>query len=322
MKQYYGTNTACIFYDAQKSTVGAGSDTWFISCSEGKYVIKYSAGSAINHPEAEPELCAFLLKNGIPACDFLKNRHGEYLTADTSGRLFTLQRRYDGITPQWHSASETLLTESAEMLGKIHSVLKDYPKLPEGIGENFFKYMTPQNAIKSYKTSLETAVCSGDKKIIGDLKWRIDFTARLPDWKFDLDKLTLGNTHGDYFISQFLCKNGHLNAVIDWTTACVHPVIWEITRSFVYGAQCCADGKIDEGLLENYLKAYSRYSALNDYDLENPYRLYFYQIAVCDYCGQYFSSRSDNREIYLKQAEFATLLLKETADTMLKTGRI
>ena len=51
----------------------------------------------------------------------------------------------------WHSASETLLTESAEMLGKIHSVLKDYPKLPEGIGENFFKYMTPQNAIKSYR---------------------------------------------------------------------------------------------------------------------------------------------------------------------------
>lgn len=47
--------------------------------------------------------------------------------------------------------------------------------------------------------------------------------------------------------------------MIDWTTACVHPVIWEIMRSFVYGAPCCADGKIDPQLLERYIAAYCRY---------------------------------------------------------------
>ena len=135
---------------------------------------------------------------------------------------------------------------------------------------------------------------------------------RFPAWKFDLNRLTLRNTHGDYFISQFLCENGHLTAVIDWTTACVHPVIWELTRSFVYGAPCCAEGKIDEALFSRYIDAYTRYGTLNEYDRENMQRLYLYQIAVCDYYGQYYASNTENRSIYLQQARLATKLLKNT----------
>lgn len=56
----------------RKSAVGAGSDTWFLDCREGAFVLKFPAASAINHPEAEPALCAFLRERGIPACDFLK----------------------------------------------------------------------------------------------------------------------------------------------------------------------------------------------------------------------------------------------------------
>lgn len=115
---------------------------------------------------------------------------------------------------------------------------------------------------------------------------------------------------GLYFISQFLCEDGRLSSIIDWTTACTHPVIWEIMRSFVYGAPCCARGEIDSQLLERYIAAYCRYGALNDYDRENLYRLYLYQIAVCDYYGQYYASDAANREIFLKQAQLATKLLK------------
>ncbi len=56
---------------ARRSSVGAGSDTWFLGCAEGKFVLKFPAASEINHPELEPELCAFLRKNGIPPCDFV-----------------------------------------------------------------------------------------------------------------------------------------------------------------------------------------------------------------------------------------------------------
>lgn len=275
-----------------------------------KYLLHRTATSEINHPELEPNLCAFLRENGIPACDFLKNQEGSYISVDDKGHIFTIQRHLAGSTPEWNTASETILLESAELLGKIHLVLQDYSTLPEGIGADFFAYMTQQRALESYKNSLSVAVQSGDKQNVVELEWRIAFMEHIPVWQFELEKLTLRNTHGDYFISQFLCENGHLSAVNDWTTACVHPIIWEIMRSFVYGAPCCADGKIDKQLFDCYIDAYCRYGTLNDYDLKNLYKLYWYQIAVCDYYGQYYASDADNRKIYLKQAQLATKLLK------------
>ncbi len=299
---------------ARKSSIGAGSDTWFLRCAEGGYVLKFPAESAINHPEAEPELCAFLREHDIPACDFLKNSTGSYVSQGDDGRRFTVQRRFAGSTPEWNSASEALLLESAELLGRIHAVLQDYPALPEGIGAGFFAYMTPQRVLASYRCSLETARQLGDAAIAADLEWRIGLMQRFPAWRFELSRLTLRNTHGDYFISQFLCEDGRLTAVIDWTTACVHPVIWEITRSFVYGAPCCAEGRVDKRLFERYVAAYCRYGTLNDYDRENLYRLYFYQIAVCDYYGQYYASAASNRHIYLMQAQHATRMLRVMTD--------
>ena len=295
---------------ARKSAVGAGSDTWFLDCAEGPFVLKYPAASAINHPQLEPALCAFLRKRGIPACDFLPSRSGAYLSRDTDGRVFSLQRRLPGVTPAWHTASKTLLLESAEMLGRIHRTLRDYPPLPEGIGAGFFRYMTPEHALASYQRSLGMALDRGDGEIAAELRWRMALMEQLPTPDFDLTRLTRCNTHGDYFISQFLCENGHLSAVIDWTTACVHPAIWEIMRSFVYAAPECRAGTVDRALLAEYVRAYCQASALNADDLQNLERLYWYQIAVCDYYGQYYASDADNRVIYLQQAQLATRLLQ------------
>ena len=100
--------------------------------------------------------------------------------------------------------------------------------------------MTPQRALESYRRSVAAALRLGDTESAADLNWRIGLIARFPTWQFDLNRLTCRNTHGDYFISQFLCTDGHLTAVIDWTPACVHPVIWEVMRSFAYAAPCCA----------------------------------------------------------------------------------
>lgn len=298
--------------EMQKSQVGAGSDTWFLDCTEGKFVLKIPSNSEINHPELEPNLCAYLRENGVPACDFLKNTAGGFISEADDGQIFTVQRLLPGSTLEWNTATEDLLLESAQLLGKIHRVLEDYPPLPEGIGADFFAHMTPKRALESYQNSLSVAAQRSDRQSVAELQWRIDFMERFPQWQFDLTKLTLRNTHGDYFISQFLCEEGHLSAVIDWTTACVHPVIWEIMRCFVYGAPCCSEVEIDRPMLERYLDAYCRYEMLNSYDVQNLYKLYWYQIAVCDYYGQYYASNASNREIYLKQARLATKLLQNT----------
>lgn len=294
----------------EKSRVGAGSDTFFVTCREGKYVVKYPAVSHINHPEAEPELCEYLLRQGIPACRFLKNRDGGYLTRDASGRQFHVQRFFDGRMYELNAAPEWLMTASGELLGKIHTALRDYTGLPEGIGKGFFRHMTPENALRSYRRSLETAQSRGDGDIVSDLQYRIGLMERFPEYRFDPDKLTCRATHGDYFLSQLLCGEDRIQAVIDWTTACVHPAVWEIVRSFVYGAPSCREGQIHETEFLSYVASYRREAELSRYDLENMIPLFYYQIAVCDYYGQYYASTADNRGIYLHQAVFSTKLLK------------
>lgn len=306
LKQKYGLDLLCI----EKSVVGAGSDTYFITCTDGKYVVKYPASSEINHPEAEPELCNYLISRDIPACQFLRNKNGNFLTIDDYGRKFHVQQFIEGKMYDLNTVPDWLLTESAQMLGKIHAALRNYPGLPVGIGAAFFQYMTPERASESYKKSLTVAESHKDTEIIADLQYRIGLMERFPAYEFDLDRLTCCATHGDYFISQIICGEEKINAVIDWTTACVHPVVWEIVRSYVYAASSCKEGQIDMDEFLHYVSAYRKYAPLNDYDLLCIARLFYYQIAVCDYYGQYYASTADNRHIYLHQAEFSTKLLR------------
>ncbi|MBQ8781776.1 MAG: phosphotransferase [Oscillospiraceae bacterium] len=306
LKRYYGLSVMSI----EKSAVGAGSDTYFAECKNGKYVVKFPSESDINNPSAEPELCGFLLDRGINVSSFLKNTDGGFITSDDSGRIFHVQEFAEGTLYDWNTAPSWLLKASAETLGRIHSALKNYTDLPTGIGADFFKFMTPENALYSYENTLETARKNGDKEIEKDLLYRIELMKRFPDYSFDIDRLTCQGTHGDYFISQLICGDEDINAVIDWTTACVHPVVWEIVRSYVYAAPECADGEINISELAEYFRSYCKFSKLNDYDFQNALRLFYYQIAVCDYYNQYYTSDASNREIYLQQAFFSTRLLK------------
>lgn len=296
--------------DIEKSALGAGSDTYFVNCKSGKYVVKFPSVSEINNPEAEPKLCSFLLENGINVCRFITNNQGAFVTADDNGRIFHVQQFVDGTLYDWNTAPDWLLKQSAETLGKIHTALKSYSGLPVGIGENFFSYMTPEKALRSYQNTLETARKNGDNEIERDLLYRIELMGRFPKYSFDLSRLTCCATHGDYFISQLICGEDKINAVIDWTTACVHPVVWEIMRSYVYAAPECANGEINISRLADYFRSYLRFAKLSDYDLQNAAKLFYYQIAVCDYYNQYYTSTAANRDIYLQQAVFSTRLMK------------
>ena len=81
-------------------------------------------------------------------------------------------------------------------------------------------------------------------------------------------------------------------------------------RSYVYAAPECANGEINTEKLAEYFKSYCRFAQLNDYDLQSAAKLFYYQIAVCDYYNQYYTSTADNREIYLRQAVFSTRLMR------------
>lgn len=303
--QHYGMEIIQI----KKLTVGAGSNTYLLSTDHGKFILKNANINEANNPQNEPSICQHLLQKGLLVSEFILDKEGYYVWTHDSN-IYHMQKYIEGVNYKWNSAPNWLLSESARILGNIHYALQDYPALPIGIGENFFKYVTPVTALKSYENSYQHAKNTNDSRSVEDLSFRIELMKRfsIPDIQFD--KLTCRNTHGDYFISQLICGKNKINAVIDWTTACIHPIVWEIIRSYVYAAPECSNGKIDIAQFILYVKQYLNSAILSEYDLKMMAYIFYYQISVCDYYNQYYQSEAHNREIFLQQAIFSTKLMR------------
>ena len=87
-------------------------------------------------------------------------------------------------------------------------------------------------------------------------------------------------------------------------------MVWEIFRSYAYAAPECKNGQVDMDKLVRYVSEYRKCAPLGEQDLLCMARLFYYQIAVCDYYGQYYASTADNRHIYRHQAVFSTGLMR------------
>ncbi len=300
--------------EMRRMTAGAGGETFLVNSNQGNYVFKLADVNTINRPKQEPKLCIFLREKGVRVSEFMPNKAGEYVTvcAAANSQICHVQRYVEGETFPMYEAPAWFMEQSAETLGEIHEVLKEYEELPVGIGKEFFRHMTPGKANASYRKSLLLAVQQGEERIAEELEFRIHLSERMKLWEPDCERLTYRNTHGDYNLNQIICRDGEIKAVIDWTTACTHPVVWEIARSFYYGHSSGRDGILDEKAFANYVAAYEERAKLNGYDRENLLRLYYYQLAVCDYYYQYFHSENSRKEEFLWQAQLATNILKQS----------
>jgi Ser/Thr protein kinase RdoA (MazF antagonist) len=294
----------------ERASGGVGGHAYRITAQDGRrYILKQVDANAMNHPEREPALNAYLAAHGIPVASFVATRRGGYVWRH-EGRVCHLQTCVEGAIPAPNAAPEGLMAASAELLGRIHHVLRDYPPLPEGIGSAFWAAMTPERACASYERSLGIARQTDDAEAEEALGERLRIAAGLGDLPFDPQRLSRGNTHGDYVIGQLVCGRGEIRAVIDWTSACVHPLCFEVLRSFVHAEPTCATGAIDAERLLRYVGAYRRYYPLTSDDLAAMPWLYYWQLAVCDYYGQAYGADPAYRPLFMRQAAFATRLLR------------
>ena len=294
----------------RRMTTGVGGDTFRVDAAQGSYVFKIVKSDDINHPELEASLCRALWEKGIPVSEFMPNVQGSLVTPWDAARLCHLQRYVDGKNFPMNAAPEWFMAESPLLLGRIHQTLSDLPRLPEGIGAGFFTHMTPERAIASYRRSLALAHQRSEEEIIPALHLRIKAAERISKWCIDPTRLTCCNTHGDYTVHQILCKGDRIQAVIDWTSACVHPVVWELTRSYFHATPECADGCYSEQRLADYAAVYQSITPLNDYDRAHLMDVYLYQLAVCDYYAQYLHAPAHERTEFRQQADFATRVLE------------
>lgn len=295
--------------EMERSDCGAGSLVYLVTSGADKYVVKYPSENDMNHPELEPKICEHLLACKIPVCEFIKNQQGLVISVDENGRRFHVQKYIEGTRYEYNAAPVSLQKISAQILAKIHVSMKNMPLLPEGIGQAFFQYRTPETTRKSYENTVKIAIEKGDTEIANRIRSNLNIVSKFPNYTFDISKFSTGNTHGDYMISQLLWSDNTIVGVIDWTTACCHPYVWEIVRSYVFMAPECNYGEINMDALLDYIKEYMTIGQLNSYDIENAGKLFYYFLAVCDFYGQYYQSLTKNREIYLKQANLASGLL-------------
>ena len=296
---------------------GVGGLTYLVETNCGKYILK-GVPCSDHYIKNEPHIAEFLKTKGIPVANYIKNRHGEYLWL-YDGNLYHMQQFVDGEVFPFNEAPDWFMGESAETLGKIHGALAEFGTLPIGMGEGFLKFMRSEYPRNSYISTLKKAQMLNDHEIEKDVEYRLSLIGHLKDIVFDMTQFTCCNTHGDYKISQIICSGNHIAAVIDWTSACVHPVCWEIIRSFTYADSSCIDGKVDSDRLIKYIKAYLQYYPLNNYDLKMMPYYFYHQLLACDYYGQYYAASGANKDDFLFQAKFATGLIhwfERDADTL------
>ena len=297
-------------YRIARMTTGVGGDTFRVNTGDGAFVFKIVRADSINHPEREAGLCDFLLHRGLPVSQFCATTGGQLTASWPDGRTCHLQRLIPGRNFAMNTAPDWFMAESPVLLARLHTALADHERFPEGIGTGFFAHMTPENALHSYRASLDLARSRGEDAVCEALCLRIHLAEKRATWRIDPSPLTYVNTHGDYTVNQILCDDGRITGVIDWTSACVHPVVWELTRSYFYAAPECAQGRYDPRRFNNWVNAYDNLCPLSSADRSAILDVYLYQLLVCDYYAQYLHAALHEAAEFLQQADFATAVLR------------
>lgn len=290
----------------------SSANCYHIICNDRQYFLKeIQSNYSLEKVKNECKINYFLKERDIPTTEFYKTLNGEYLW-EYKNHVFHLQPYIDGKTYKMNTAPEWLMDDSAIFLGKIHKALMEYPKLEVEFGEKFFNEWNVNNFIKSYENMIEESRNIKDEKIklkiIDDLKFKLDILPKIANIKFEYNKFTVSNSHGDYSIMQIICNIKEINKIIDFTGACCLPICWEVIRSYTYADPKCINGnEIDIENLKRYIKLYIKYNTLSPYDIKMMPYLYYCQLTRSKFgYKEYISNHTSNKEELLQFAFWRT----------------
>ena len=113
-------------------------------------------------------------------------------------------------------------------------------------------------------------------------------------------------THGDFHSGQILVYEDQVEAVVDFSTACTLPAVWEIIRSYTISAPDCKDGSISVEKLVEYIQLYLEKSPLRRSDIENMLRLYHWQLLRSKYGYREFLNGTEDPDGMLNFGRWRT----------------
>lgn len=272
-------------YDLQVSGIKLldshfGTEIHAVNTDKGKYIVKTLPLYVVN-VENEGYVTEYLHKHGIKVARLLKSKTGEY-AVKTAKMQFTVQEFIEGETFTVNTAPDWFMEKSAEILGRVNCQLKNYGQMPLKFGKDFFSADTASRKKSHYNNEIAKAMESGNKYTIPLFEEQIRHLDKIVKFGIVTSKLTYTNSHGDYHIGQAIVKDNDIT-IIDWTSACCLPVCLDVITSYVFACPACREGVVDVEGLKNYIRIYTEYFHLAEYDIKSmPYVLYFWH-CVCNY---------------------------------------
>ena len=280
-------------YQVEKLDRGSAN---LFSLNENKYILKeFQTKYTKEEIEKEIKIINHLKKDNIPVPEYIKTVTGEYSFV-YKNRIIIMQKFIDGYTMDSNTGNFNQVMESAKYLGKIIKSLETLEiNLPNEDIASWCSKETIDEGILKQEKLLKKISIKEYPQIYEDLSNKIEMLKHVKDnFNFnDIDKLTVKNTHGDYSVLQFIYKDGKINAIIDFVSACKMPIVWEIIRSYSYIDIKAKDGELDIDNLVQYVKTFTEYVKLNEYDLKYMPYIYLVQILASTFgYKQYIADNS------------------------------
>lgn len=255
-------------------------------------------------------LVQYLSDANIPVARFFKTATGAYAFS-YQNHVICLEEYIDGQAYGYDDLPKHLLPSIAQMLGKLHFTMRDYP-LPTDMGEKWLASYSADILIEQYDVLLEEVNRRNKteklEQIKSDLEYKKLLAVRCEEYKKYYTGVTYSATHGDYQGCQLVFDGDEIKAVIDFSSACTLPVTWEIMRSFVQSSRECREKvTIDIAAFCEYVRAYMNYFPLSKTDLQSMPYVYLFQLARSKYgYPQYLNTASEDREGLLQFAFWRT----------------
>ena len=270
------------------------------------FLKEYQSGFSKESVEREALLLEHLSKSGVHTARFMPTKRGGFVLTSGSHPV-VLQEHVAGETYSYDSFPRALLPALARELGTIHTVLKDYP-LSIDMDTVWINEYSPEESAAFYEDLMVLAGKQADDanilQLLGDLQYKKELALRCKKYETYFDGVTYGGTHGDYQGCQVIGEKGSIRAVVDFSSARVLPLSWEIMRSFAQSSDVSRqNATIDCDALCDYVREYLKVAPLTHRDLEAMPYVYLYQLARSRYgFRQYLTTDSEDRESLLRFA--------------------
>ena len=257
------------------------------SLNNDSYVLKeFQSSYSKDEIETEIAIINHLKKDNIPVPTYIKTINNEYYSIYKE-RTIIIQEFIEGYTLNNNEGNLKQTLECADLYGRIIKSLSTLDKeIPSYDISVWYSEASFNEGIENHKKLLSLLDDSNDTniRIKKDLEEKIQMLESIKDKDFSkIGNLTIMNTHGDYSLIQFIYKDGKVNAVIDFVSACKMPIAWEIIRSYSYIDRDAKDGEFNLDHFVEYVKTVNKYVKLNKYDLEYMSYIYLIQLLNSTY---------------------------------------